>query len=339
MEPAKKRRKPMVARLLLGAKLIVSVGLLVILFRWIDFRDVVQKYRNLHWGWLILGLAILQTQSMISTLKWLVLLKADGERPRFLFLWKTYLIGNFLSLFLPTSFGGDAYRVWAVNKTGAKMSKSAASVLFDRITGAFALFTLGLIGATLVLDRNVVIPMACVYVAGLLGMVIFTSDAVVARLPQVKHKVFGFPFRILRSFNLYRHSPGKLATAFALSALFQTNVVLIVVCYARALHVTSDALSFNELLTSVPLIYLTEMLPISINGIGVRDSAFAFFFERMGGTAAQGLAVSLLIIVIRYIKGFAGGFLLLQSVLAGRRAARNPGALEPKPNRPVSPAS
>jgi hypothetical protein len=60
------------------------------------------------------------------------------------------------------------------------------------------------------------------------------------------------------------------------------------------------------------------MLPISINGIGVRDGAFVFFFERLGGTAAQGLSVSILIIAIRYFMGLLGGALLLRTIFKAR---------------------
>ena len=70
-----------------------------------------------------------------------------------------------------------------------------------------------------------------------------------------------------------------------ISAVFQFNIVIIMFCYAQALNVPASAVSFGELVATVPAVYLTEMLPVSINGIGVRDSAFVFFFEEVGGTA------------------------------------------------------
>jgi hypothetical protein len=51
----------------------------------------------------------------------------------------------------------------------------------------------------------------------------------------------------------------------------------------------------------VPLIYFTEALPISINGFGVREGAFVFFFLQINHTKEEALALSLLVISIRYL--------------------------------------
>ena len=77
----------------------------------------------------------------------------------------------------------------------------------------------------------------------------------------------------------------------------------------------------------IPLIYLTEALPISINGLGVRESAFAFFFVMNGLTVEEGIAVSLLIVAERYLLGILGGSLLLASVhlVAGQGGRRRLG--------------
>ena len=66
------------------------------------------------------------------------------------------------------------------------------------------------------------------------------------------------------------------------------------------------------------MIYLTEVLPISINGLGVRESAFAFFFVQIGLTVGDALAVSVLIVGMRYLVGLLGGSLLLATVISSR---------------------
>ena len=78
---------------------------------------------------------------------------------------------------------------------------------------------------------------------------------------------------------------------------------------------------FSLLLVIIPLIYLTEALPISINGLGVRESAFAFFFAMNGLSVEAGIAVSLLIVAERYLLGILGGSLLLTSVISSRAQA------------------
>jgi glycosyltransferase 2 family protein len=313
--PLSPRRRVSTA-VLLGLKLLLSFGLLALLLHWINVPEMAREFTNLRWGWVILGLALHQLQATLSSVKWKIVLAADGLRVRFLFLLKTHLIGGFLSLFLPTSFGGDVYRVLALHRHGAKMSKSAASVLFDRVMGLLALLTIGIAGCLLLLDSRAALLLLLVYVGGIALFLTITSDAVVSRLPHIQSMYLGFPLRILRSFNVYRRCPKVLAATAGLSLSFQFNVVLIVTCYARALNIAPADVTFLELVAVLPLIFLSEVLP-SINGIGVRDGAFVFFFPLVGGTAEQGLALSLLVIALRYVQASVGGVLFAVTLLRG----------------------
>jgi hypothetical protein len=53
----------------------------------------------------------------------------------------------------------------------------------------------------------------------------------------------------------------------------------------------------------VPIVFLSEVLP-SINGIGVRDGAFVFLFTLVGTTAEKAMAVSLMVLAMRYVQSF-----------------------------------
>ena len=116
-------------------------------------------------------------------------------------------------------------------------------------------------------------------------------------------------------FRRRRGALGAVAIVLLLAFAFQLNVVVINKVYTLALGID---VGFTLLLVIIPLIYLTEALPISINGLGVRESAFAFFFVMNGLTVEEGVAVSLLIVAERYVLGILGGSLLLTSVLSSR---------------------
>jgi uncharacterized membrane protein YbhN (UPF0104 family) len=292
---------------LLVLKALVSVGLLAWLLRSIDIGDMLRRFSNLRWGWLAVGFGLHQLQSLISARKWQLILAADGQRVGYFFLFRIVQIGAFLSLFLPTSFGGDVYRAWALNQIGVKTSKAAASVLFDRLSGLFALLTIGVVGCVLLLDARSAVLLLVGYVFGVATFTLVTGDAVVARLPQTSAKYVGFPFRIIRSFNTYRHRPAFFTQSLLLSAAFQFNVVLIVTTYARSLQIGPGQISFLEMVAVIPVIFLSEVLP-SINGIGVRDGAFVFFFALVGSTGEQAMAVSLMVLVLRYVQSLLGAF-------------------------------
>ena len=98
--------------------------------------------------------------------------------------------------------------------------------------------------------------------------------------------------------------PRSLALIILLSFTFQLNIVLINKVYTVVLGLDIPS---SVLLVIIPLIYFTEVLPISINGLGVRESAYGFFFVMIGHTVEDGLAVSLLVIGMRYFLGLFGG--------------------------------
>jgi len=95
----------------------------------------------------------------------------------------------------------------------------------------------------------------------------------------------------------------------AISFLFQFNVVVGNQIYCAALDID---IPFGHLLVIVPVVYLTEILPISVNGIGVRDGAFALAFSMLGYKMEDGLAVAILVIFVRYGVGMIGGLVFLK---------------------------
>jgi uncharacterized membrane protein YbhN (UPF0104 family) len=308
---------------LLLVKVLVSVFLLAWLLGTIDVRDMLRRFTDLRWGWLALGLALHMLQGLINARRWQLILSAEDQRVRYLQLFRISQIGGFLSLFLPTSFGGDVYRAWALNQIGVKTSKATASVLFDRLSGLFALLTIGVVGSVFLFEARNALLLVAGYLVSVVAFLVITGDGVVARLPQTSAKYLGFPVRVVRSFNAYRHRPVIFLQSLLLAACFQFNVVLIVSSYARSLRVGPDQISFLEMIAVIPLIFLSEVLP-SINGIGVRDGAFVFFFPLVGSTAEQAMAVSLLVLVLRYVTSLLGAIFW---ITAPRSAATEPPTL------------
>jgi glycosyltransferase 2 family protein len=51
--------------------------------------------------------------------------------------------------------------------------------------------------------------------------------------------------------------------------------------------------SFWDLAVIVPLSFVVQLLPISVNGFGVREATFSFYFSRIGQPIESALLVSL----------------------------------------------
>ena len=302
-------------RVLFAAKLAISLSLIAYLFFLVDFSSLQQDFVGLLPVYVAFALLLLQCQSFLSAFKWRTLLVADGVSLKYLYLLKTYLISNFVSLFLPTSFGGDIYRVMAVRKAAMSTAKTTSSVLFDRLTGLFALLSLACVGYLTYPGLPLKWLVSAGYVGGLLIFWLSASGWILACIGPAKSSLLQKPLKILESFHTYARNRRCLLIALAVSFVFQLNIILINKMYSLAFGLE---VPFMVLLTIIPLVYLTETIPLSINGLGFREGAFVFFYQLIGQSSEAGFGVAILVLTLRYTMGLIGGMLLLVTVVSDR---------------------
>ena len=65
-----------------------------------------------------------------------------------------------------------------------------------------------------------------------------------------------------------------------------------------------------ELLVVITLISVITMLPVSLNGLGVREASYVFFFNELGVPEEIALSVSLLFFFLVSISSLIGGIIL-----------------------------
>ncbi len=301
---------------LIWVKLAVMAVLLGVLYRNVDFAKFRDALENLRWGWIPLIYTLFLLNTMISAVKWKELLAADDVHVPLPRLLGSYLIATFFNLFMPSSIGGDAYRVVDTGKHSGS-AKSFASVLADRLTGFLALAIWGLlfsaIGWSRLPDKRILwLP---VLVFGLMGLMVF---ALVQRRMLVTMlglfridrlaKLNAFIHRVLDSIARYHGDSRLMAKVFSISMLFQILAITIIFCISKSLGWQVPYIYFCIF---VPLITLGEALPISIFGIGVRDGLYVFFFAQAGVSREEALAMALVYVLITVVYSLSGGVIFL----------------------------
>ena len=302
-------------------KILISLGIMAYLLHLVDFGILWGQFRELKLFIFILAFLILVLQGALSALKWKIILTAESKKLPFLFLLKRYLIGNFISLFLPSSFGGDFYRIYALNEYSKDYLQNISSVLFDRISGLFALASISIISLTFFFSENISYQFLIAYALGVLTFCGLTSSRITVRLQKTNKKIISFFKNILESFRKYRKNVRVLGLSLVISFWFQINIVILNYFYCLALNID---LPLTYLFTVIPLVYLTEVLPISINGLGVREGAFVFFFTQMEVSKEKALALGLLVISMRYFfVMLVGGPLFLKEMFTSRTSRKS----------------
>jgi hypothetical protein len=120
--------------------------------------------------------------------------------------------------------------------------------------------------------------------------------------------------RVSGAFNAYRFRYRALAAAFGIALLGILCTTLVNWCLSLAM---GGLMSLAAIALFNPLIALVLMIPISIGGLGLNQTAFPFFYGLAGVPADHAVAVSVLMQVIIYLGSLPGGFYWLR----GRRHA------------------
>jgi uncharacterized protein (TIRG00374 family) len=229
----------------------------------------------------------------------------------------SHLIGTFFNLFLPSSIGGDAYRVVDVGRRAHAGAKSFAAVFAERLMGFLALALWGLLftaigWARLPDPRILFLPVVVFVLMGALVFAVIQRTWLMAvwnflRLNRAR-RLDAFLSRFLDSLAGYHADRKLVAVVFVLSLVFQMIAITTIFLISQALNWSVPFIFFCIF---VPLITLGEALPISIFGIGVRDSLYVFFFVQGGATREEALAMALVYVLITLVYSLVGGVIFL----------------------------
>ena len=276
-------------------KILVSGGLIYLLFSRIGVSNVVNNISRVNPLFFLAAMFIYLAQLFISTNRWSLLIERPLSLKR---LYSLYLIGSFFSIFLPGLVGGDTVKAYYLNKMlkssplngeaqGSNLVTAIASVFMDRYLGFVAMLIMVV----------AVYPLSFMYIKGtvfiwllpLLFALFLIGSYLILRF-RIGQR-FGFISNLYGYFSLYIGKKTVILKTLLLSVLTQTAGITAV--YLLSVGLSMDV-PFISVLIFVPIIILVSFIPISIAGIGLREGAFVFFFSIIGVPSEQSLTLSIL---------------------------------------------
>src|SRR5262245_48497658 len=121
---------------------VISVGLLVLVFRNFDGEAFWRSMRGIPLWFYVVSLGGLALGQVVYALKWMLVLRGMGRPVGFGRLVEQYFIAIFVNNFLPTMIGGDVARVYYLGRDEG-YGPVATSVVVDRVLGFCAMAALG----------------------------------------------------------------------------------------------------------------------------------------------------------------------------------------------------
>jgi uncharacterized protein (TIRG00374 family) len=304
----------------LTVQILVSGAVLAFLLWQIDLQQTLDVIRESNWAYVALAFVILLATTWLMTWRWSALLAARGIHEPFSWLLGLYFVSYAAGQVLPTAVGGDAVRIieHARRRPDAKAT-AAASVFMERTLGSAATLVLVAAGLAVAVGRyedvEILLVVEVVFLAAMivLGLLLFSRRLGLA----LERRLFPLGRRIklekpLQSLywamHEYRSAPGVLAAVLGVSVLSQVMRVVGIWLCGEAVGADVSPLVYIIL---GPLLFLVQMIPFTLNGLGVREAFFVLFLARFDVPEDVAFAAGFLYFAISIATCLPGAFILL----------------------------
>ncbi|MFT5423088.1 MAG: hypothetical protein ACI89L_000861 [Phycisphaerales bacterium] len=306
--------KPMWKRVLGWSKWFVSAGLVWFVLSQTDVREVKSALLDAEPLYLLAAFSLIFVGLVIGAFRWRWLLAANGVKASLPFLIGSGCVASFVRLALPSTIGGDAVRVYDSWRAGASKSIALATIGVDRLLGLFALVLVAC-GAMFYNPKIAEIPGAkLIAITVALGMLCVISwiffigkppPAPIMKLWNLGPKPLRRPFeKLFAALGSFHGHHAVLVKVFTMGLLLQMNVIAFYWLIARGLGLE---ITFVQMLAAAPIAIFVMMVPLTINGIGIRESIWIVLLGVYQFDKADAIALSWIELGLFVTFGLLGG--------------------------------
>jgi uncharacterized membrane protein YbhN (UPF0104 family) len=284
-------------------KLALSLLLLAVLFLRTDLSDLGNAVREARPGWVVAAFIGYVLSQVVSAARWMMLARPVGFDQSFGHFFGAYFAGLYMNLFAPSTVAGDIGRALFVARPNKRKTLAFTSVLADRGLGFVVLV---FIGAIAILAQPAYrLPLPLYYSAW-----VVPPATLIGWLygPTLLVRVLGPANRwrrlVERDLEAYWKDSRLLVSTSVIAALMHVMQIEAQVLLAWALGIDVPRGFFYIF---VPVVNILGMLPVTFNGIGIREGGYVFFLAGLGIARHSALALGLLSSGVVLATGVGGG--------------------------------
>jgi len=255
-------------------KVLVSIIMIALVLRIVDAHKLQDTFLKIPLSSAILVILGYALGQVLSSYKWWLIASSGGRInvgwPRAL---KAYFLGAYANCFGLGVVGGDVIRAMALAGKDSSKSQAVASVVADRAHGLAILVVMGLVFS--LFDGRDTISADFVYVITLLPVFVvlgwFFGPKIILKFLSVDHPLYQ---KIHGIFEVFPKEPFKLFYISMISLVFHMSQMALHYYMALSLGLK---IPWVIILSSIPFVNVLCSLPISWNGLGVRENSYIFF--------------------------------------------------------------
>ncbi len=284
-ETTKKRLETALKKALKLAVTILGLGYI---FYKVPLGDALSHWTAAALPWLLLIFSLTVVLMAIQANRWRGLLLDEGKKVPFRTFYVYIALGYFFNNLLPSGFGGDAVKTIAFGKRYGNTANSVAAVAISRVMGLLAMF-LSFFAAFPFVAAKYDIPAA--YTATVSVVAVFAVAIIFAglfsdkvRLPSKLTAKVPFLLKLQEAFCVYRGHKKEFLLSGLDSIWLQLVTIIIHWAYFKAMGVDVDIFVITVFTT---IMVTFTMLPISINGVGIRENVQVSLYTGLLGIPAD----------------------------------------------------
>lgn len=279
-------------------RMVASAVMLALLLTRIHLSSLLPKDRAAAVPWLVAGLVTWLGAIVLATVRWqkvLTALELPSDLPPLL---SYSFAGLFVANFLPSTIGGDVLRVSRLSASTGQGPASFASVVLERLTGFVVLpvITLAaLLTHPALLHLGLATRVSVLFSVGtlvlLVGILALVGNPRVGQRLADRQSWLRFAGAVHLGFDRIRRHPGAAAAVLISGFAYQ---LMVVVAAWIASHALGINLGWAPVLAFIPVVAMAQVLPVSVNGLGLREGALVLLLGPLGVPTAQAVALGLL---------------------------------------------
>ena len=291
----------------------------------ISMAEIVDNFRGIGLGAIIVLIGLNTIIFALLSLRWWLILRAQGYRRSFLALISYRLAGFGVTYFTPgPQFGGEPLQVYLLNqRERMKTSTAAASVTVDKLLELLANFTFLLVGITVILFGGTLNGATRIELILLPALLLLVPAAYLVALRlgllPVSSILRILRDRFLKSLSIDRFIQTLKETEYQVSEFCQENTLLLLVAatlsvgiwvlmvfeFSLMMRFLGVGLNLTQVLIALTAARIAFLLPLPA-GLGTLEAGQVMAMGLIGVNPVFGVSLSLLIRARDVILGSIG---------------------------------
>lgn len=295
-------------------KILFTTGLLLVILNQLRNLSFINLMHILNWPIFFMAFLMLVLHNLFGAWRWYILTRKFQTKTNIFSLLKYYYIGNFASFFLPTSIGGDVARIILLRRESNSLEIGSSTVIVERVLGlisiimlfAFSMF----FGIAEFITISVLWPLIFFILIVFLGIwfVFYIPERWLAKLLFFSPKINSKLHNLFQALKAYRIESKLMVQGLGLSLFYQLAMIGAYYFLARAINLL---IPFQHFLLIMPLVWILSLIPLSLNGLGIREGGFIYLFSLLDYPSDLLSFVSILGVILLITQGLIGGVLFL----------------------------